>query len=167
MKTSVIEVHDLLSLQSVLGVEERIGKVPGVESVTVNYATGNATVRYDEARLAVADIKSAVRQRPYDSEGKSPPKHVSAHESTRKLAIVPTPDEGFPVASSPTVAPGTPAAVPLRTLPRSITVRATPRAECSLQYPLPLRRILLSPCQVPPSPLPMVVRRPARRPLCR
>ena len=37
MKTSVIEVHDMLSVLSVDGVEERIGKVPGVESVTVNY----------------------------------------------------------------------------------------------------------------------------------
>ena len=32
MKTSVIEVRDMLSVLSVLGVEERIGRVPGVES---------------------------------------------------------------------------------------------------------------------------------------
>ncbi|MBK7580111.1 MAG: cation transporter [Myxococcales bacterium] len=67
MKTSVIEVHDMLSVWSVDGVEERIGKVPGVESVTVNHAAGSATVRYDETRLEIADIKSAVRQRGYDS----------------------------------------------------------------------------------------------------
>ncbi len=59
MKTSVIEVRDMLSVLSVLGVEKRIGKVPGVESVTVNYAAGSATVRYDETRLEIADIKSA------------------------------------------------------------------------------------------------------------
>ncbi len=62
MKTSVIEVHDMLSVFSVDEVEKRIGKVPGVESVTVNYAAGSATVRYDETRLEIADIKSAVRQ---------------------------------------------------------------------------------------------------------
>ena len=62
MKTSVIEVHDMLSVLSVDGVEERIGKVPGVESVTVNYAAGSATVRFDETRLEIADIRSAVRQ---------------------------------------------------------------------------------------------------------
>jgi P-type Cu2+ transporter len=62
MKTSVIEVRDMLSVLSVDGVEERIGGVPGVESVTVNYAAKSATVRYDETRLEVADIKSAVRQ---------------------------------------------------------------------------------------------------------
>jgi Cu2+-exporting ATPase len=54
MKTSVIEVHDMLSALSVDEVEERIGKVPGVESATVNYAAGSATVRYDETRLDVA-----------------------------------------------------------------------------------------------------------------
>ena len=62
MKTSVIEVHDMLSVWSVDEVEKHIGEVPGVESVTVNYAAGSATVRYDETRLEIADIKSAVRQ---------------------------------------------------------------------------------------------------------
>ena len=67
MKTSVMEVHDMLSVLSVEGVEQRIGEVPGVESVTVNFAAGSATVRYDETRLEVADIKSAVRQSGYES----------------------------------------------------------------------------------------------------
>lgn len=66
MKTSVIEVHDMLSVFSVEEVEKRIGDVPGVESVTVNHAAGGATVRYDETRLKIADIKSTVRQRGYD-----------------------------------------------------------------------------------------------------
>ena len=67
MKTSVIEVRDMLSVLSVVGVEKRIGEVPGVESVTVNYAAGSATVRYDETRLNIADIKSDVRQSEYES----------------------------------------------------------------------------------------------------
>ena len=40
MKTSVIEVHDLLSVLTVDEVETRIGGVPGVDSATVNYAAG-------------------------------------------------------------------------------------------------------------------------------
>ena len=48
MKTSVIEVRDMLSVLSTLGVEKRIGEVSGVESVAVNYAAGSATVRYDD-----------------------------------------------------------------------------------------------------------------------
>ena len=63
MKTSVIDVSDMLSVLSVQGVEARIGEVPGVESVTVNHAAATATVRFDETRLHVGDIKSDVRQR--------------------------------------------------------------------------------------------------------
>ena len=74
MKTSVINVRDMLSVLSVSGVEERIGSVPGVESVTVNHAAGSATVRYDETRLEVADIKSAVRQSAYESVAPVAPK---------------------------------------------------------------------------------------------
>ena len=54
MKTSVMEVHAMLSVLSVDDVEKRIGEVPGVESVTVNYAAGSATVRYDETPQATA-----------------------------------------------------------------------------------------------------------------
>ena len=68
MKTSVIEVRDMLSILSVAGVEERIGLVPGVKSVTVNFAAGTATVRYDETRLHVSDIKSDVRQGGYEKK---------------------------------------------------------------------------------------------------
>ena len=66
MTTSAIEVHDMLSVFSVDEVEKRIGEVPGVQSVTVNFAVGTATVRYDETQLEATDIKSAVRQRGFD-----------------------------------------------------------------------------------------------------
>ena len=66
MKASAIEVHDMLSVFSVDEVEKRISEVPGVQSVTVNFAAGNATVRYDETQLEATDIKSAVRQRGFD-----------------------------------------------------------------------------------------------------
>ena len=55
----------MLSVWSVLEVEERIGEVPGVDCITVNHAAGSATVRYDETRLEFADIKSLVRRRGY------------------------------------------------------------------------------------------------------
>jgi cation transport ATPase len=55
-------VRDMLSVLSVLGLEERIGEVPGVESVTVNQAAGSATV------------------------------HMSEHKPAGKRAVVPTPD---------------------------------------------------------------------------
>jgi copper chaperone CopZ len=115
MKTSVIEVHDMLSVLSVLGVENRIGEVPGVESVTVNYAAGSATVRYDETRLDIGDIRSAVRQSGYEvaeapaaaSKGDSHEGHTAPSEppATPALAAAKTP----PVtpAAAGTTSPGT------------------------------------------------------------
>ena len=92
MKTSVIHVHDMLSVLSVVGVEKRIGEVPGVESVTVNFAAGSATVRYDETRLEVADIKSAVRQLAYASDGVSEAKLHTESNAKHDHAEAPAPE---------------------------------------------------------------------------
>ena len=120
MKTSVIEVHDMLSVLTVDEVEERIGGVPGVESATVNYAAGNATVRYDETRLEVADIKVLVHQRGPQPAGESLPIEVSEHEPAREPAAVPTPKAAPAAASKPEAAmpkTSTAAAVPAMTVP--------------------------------------------------
>ena len=92
MKTSVIEVHDMLSVWSLQGVEKRIGDVPGVESVTVNFAAGTATVRYDESRLSIADIRLAVRQNAYESEGNPPAEDPGEHKPEGEAATEPIPD---------------------------------------------------------------------------
>jgi copper chaperone CopZ len=111
MKTSVIEVHDMLTVWNVDETEKRIGEVPGVDSVTVNYAAGSATVRYDETRLEVADIKSAVRQRGYASAA---PAIESAGDGHAGHA-----------------APGAPAATPAPPAPKPSpdTAAAAPAAE--------------------------------------
>lgn len=100
MKTSVIEVRDMLSVLSVLGVEQRIGEVPGVESVTVNFSAASATVRYDETRLDIADIKSAVRQRAYEADAApaASPHHGGEHHAA----------PGAPAASPQPAAPKAP-----------------------------------------------------------
>ena len=106
MKTSVIEVHDMLSVLSVDDVEKRIGEVPGVESATVNYAAGNATVRFDETRLEIADIKSAVRQRGYEPAASAGASPGDGHEGHR--AASPPPASPAPAApNTPPVAPAT------------------------------------------------------------
>ena len=114
MKTSVIEVHDMLSVLSVQGVEQRIGEVPGVESVTVNYAAGSATVRYDETRLQIADIKSAVRQSGYESDAPAAASAGDGHEghaapgaqpATPAPAAPPTTPKPSPVAAATAPAP--------------------------------------------------------------
>ncbi|CAN5915059.1 hypothetical protein BH11GEM2_BH11GEM2_39140 [soil metagenome] len=100
MKTSTLQVHDMLSVLSVDEVERRIGEVPGVASVTVDFAAGRATVRYDETRLENADIKSAVRQRGFDSAepGAPPP----ADEAPAHPAPVMSPAAPSPSGPGPT-----------------------------------------------------------------
>jgi len=113
MKTSVIEVRDMLSVLSVLGIEKKIGEVPGVESVTVNYAAGNATVRYDETRLDIADIKSDVRQSGYESAAPADASAGGGHKghttpgapSATPVAAAPKPIKDAPAAASMSASP--------------------------------------------------------------
>ena len=104
----------MLSVLNVEEVERRIGEVPGVESVTVNYAAGTATTRYDETRLTIADIKSAVRHRGHQSVA---PATASANDAHERYATPGTVSEtrapatqSMPVAVVPAVAPAADAA---------------------------------------------------------
>ncbi|MBA3623081.1 MAG: heavy metal translocating P-type ATPase [Methylibium sp.] len=113
MKTSVIEVHAMLSVLSVDEVEHRIAEVPGVESVTVNFAAKNATVRYDETHVDVADIKSGVRLRGHEPAAPMAPPSVPvatgvAADSPKPVA---EPVSGAASDVAPVAAPG-PAAAP-------------------------------------------------------
>jgi len=117
MKTSIIEVSDMLSVLTVDEVEKRISEVPGVKSATVNYATGNATVRYDETLLEVADIKVLVHQRGQQPAGESQAKDKSEVKPAHKHAVEPT-LEAAPSSASPSepamskAAPVAPASTP-------------------------------------------------------
>jgi len=151
MKTSVIEVHGMLSVLSVDEVEKRIGEVPGVESVTVNYAAKNATVRYDETRLEIADIKSAVRQRGYESAASAAaPALTSAapKSALNTAAAAPKPDTaampaGMPMPDIPAAAVPQPAASPK---PANSPAPAAAHAATSLLQRL---RSWLSPAAAP------------------
>ena len=94
MKTDVIEVRDMLSVLSVEGVEARIKDVPGVESATVNYDAGTATVRYDETRLKAAEIKPAVHQAGYQSQ------EVPKHRQEAATPLKDSPDKAASTAAS-------------------------------------------------------------------
>ena len=114
MKTSVIDVRDMLSVLSVVGVEKRIGEVPGVESVTVNFAAHTATVRYDETRLEVSDIKSDVRQRGYEVADASPSSAAATPAEVPKAPVVASaatpPTAASAVDPASDVQPSTPSA---------------------------------------------------------
>jgi len=149
MKTSTIKVRDTLSVLSVLGVEKRIGEVPGVESVTVNYAAGRATVRYEETRLNIADIKSHVRQSGYESTA---PTATSASDGQQcKAALIAQPST--PAAAEAKAPAAAPAAVPApATPPQPRAKRVTQHRALSLQRRCLLcRRVQRPPPQLPPS----------------
>lgn len=112
MKTSVIEVHDMLSVFSVDEVEKRIGEVPGVQSVTVNFAAGNATVRYDETQLEATDIKSAVRQRGFDATAPTAAPAGDGDEGKAASAAPPAATPASPSAGGAPAPPDTPASPP-------------------------------------------------------
>lgn len=110
MRTSVIHVHDMLSVLSVDGVEQRIGEVPGVDSVTVNFAAGSATVRHDETRLDIADIRSAVRQAAYEPAAAAAVPAHEGHETHAAAAVPPTaPAASLSAPGVATAAAATPA----------------------------------------------------------
>jgi Cu2+-exporting ATPase len=140
MKTSVIEVRDMLSVLTVDEVEKRIGEVPGVASATVNYAAGNATVRYNETLLNVADIKVLVHQRGQQSAGDGQQeKAVPDAPPPTAAAAKPKPPQDAPV-DAPTPAAsagggkndqaplGAPPSTPVAAEPKPLTVAsaATP-----------------------------------------
>ncbi|NDV89352.1 hypothetical protein GTW51_22065 [Aurantimonas aggregata] len=83
MKTSVIEVGDLLTASSPDELGKRIGEIPGVESVSVDHAAESATVRYDETRIEVAGIKSWVQR---SGRIVAAPPAASASTSSRSAA---------------------------------------------------------------------------------
>ena len=127
MKTSVMEVNDMLSVLSVADVENRIEAVPGVESATVNFAARNVTVRFDETRLEIADIRASVRQAGFvQASGKSPMEPHAAHAP--KLAA--TQDLDQQAKALPPVPPQTAAG-------------AEPLSEASASAPKPAEKIPL------------------------
>ena len=141
MKTSVMEVHDMLSVLSVEGVEKRIGEVPGVESVTVNHAAGSATVRYDETRLDVADIRSDVRQSGYEADAAGAEAQGNGHAGhmthdahpPAPAPPQPAPPQPAPPQPKPAAAAGaaTPAASDATSTPTSAAPAAIPDAKAS------------------------------------
>ncbi|MDP2329623.1 MAG: cation transporter, partial [Reyranella sp.] len=89
MKTSVIEVGDLLKAWSPDEVKKRIGEVPGVESVSMDHAAESATFHYDETRIEVADIKSLMQRLGRDSAAPPAASTGEGHEGHATAEALP------------------------------------------------------------------------------
>ena len=126
MKTSVIEMRDMLAVLTVDDVEKRIGDVPGVESVTVNHAAGIATVRYDETRLHIADIKSDVRHS--ELESAEPDKATPLTAAQTSAIAPPTAPVPSPVAPASAGSQGTEHKAAVAAAPEPAASRPIPPA---------------------------------------
>ena len=76
MKTSTIEVGELVSTLSAAGVARQLSTLPGVHDADVNYVAGSATVHYDEARIALEAIRQRVIDCGHHCRGELVPAHV-------------------------------------------------------------------------------------------
>ena len=121
MKTSVIEVRDMLSVLTIDEVEKRFVDMAGVESATVNYDAKNVTVRYDETLLEVADIKVLMHQRGQQSTNESPAKDRREEKPEPKPTANPTANPTVSAAASSTASPPS-------SPPASPGVKPTPQA---------------------------------------
>ena len=65
-----------------MNIERRLGKLGGVESANVNYATGRATVEYDEGRVGAGNFKEAIEGLGYRADI---PEEASRKGSDRML----------------------------------------------------------------------------------
>ena len=76
MRTSTIEVGELVSTLSAAGVHRQLSTLPGVHHADVNYVAASATVQYDEARVTVEAIRQRVVDCGYHCRGELVPAHV-------------------------------------------------------------------------------------------
>ena len=76
MKTSTIEVGELVSTLSAAGVHRQLSTLPGVRHADVNYVAGSATVHYDEAKITLDAIRQRVVDCGYPCRGELVPAHV-------------------------------------------------------------------------------------------
>ena len=83
MKTSTIEIGNLVSSLSAAGVERQLAALPGVHHVDVNYVAGSATVHYDEDRVTLKALRQTVADCGYHCGGEMVPTHVCRPEDNK------------------------------------------------------------------------------------
>ncbi len=60
MRTTTVEVGELVSTLSTRGAERQRAALPGVRHVDVSYVAGSATVHYDETQSSLESLRKRV-----------------------------------------------------------------------------------------------------------
>jgi Cu2+-exporting ATPase len=76
MKSTTIEVGQLVSTLSAVGVQKQLASLPGVHHADVNYVAGSATVHYDETKTSLQALRQRVVDCGYHCGGEMLPTHV-------------------------------------------------------------------------------------------
>lgn len=76
MKTAVLNIDGMMSVCDGLGVEKRLLTRPGILGVEANFLSGTATVRYDESKVTLADVKRMIAECSYHCSGEQVPLHI-------------------------------------------------------------------------------------------
>jgi Cu2+-exporting ATPase len=77
MKTIVLSIDGMMSICDGLGVEKRLLKYPGIQGIEANFLTGTATVKYDESKVTLEEIKKLISECSYHCSGEQVPAHIS------------------------------------------------------------------------------------------
>src|SRR5215216_571319 len=77
MKTVVVGIEGMMSICDGLGVEKRLLNYPGIHDIEANFLTGTATVKYDESKVTLEEIKKLISECRYHCSGEQVPAHIS------------------------------------------------------------------------------------------
>jgi Cu2+-exporting ATPase len=76
MKTVVISIDGMMSICDGLGVEKRLLNYPSIHDIEANFLTGTATVKYDESKVTLEEIKKLISECRYHCSGEQVPTHI-------------------------------------------------------------------------------------------
>ncbi|WP_371349169.1 heavy metal translocating P-type ATPase [Ancylobacter sp. IITR112] len=82
MKTTTIDVEQFFDVLDPLVVEKHLRRLPGVTSVAVNFASGTATVSFDERRISLEAIQAEVSACGFHCRGEVVPRHQCVPNET-------------------------------------------------------------------------------------
>jgi Cu2+-exporting ATPase len=77
MKTVVVSIDGMMSICDGLGVEKRLLNYPGIYDIEANFLTGTVTVKYDESKVTLEEIKKLISECGYHCSGEQIPAHIS------------------------------------------------------------------------------------------
>src|SRR5918912_883596 len=77
MNTVVVSIEGMMSICDGLGVEKRLLNHAGIQGVEANFLTGTATVKYDESKVTLEEIKKLISECSYHCSGEQVPAHIS------------------------------------------------------------------------------------------